>query len=74
MGSSPNSEVTRERRRKWVLQITYKHNGHKSSTCLKGLDYPTENEVIKALYNKFGHWSNNKFTDIVIYNSYSYLE
>lgn len=74
MGSAPKSEVTRERRRKWAVQVNYRHNGLRSSTLLKGLDYPTENEVIKALYNFYGHWSNNEFTDIEIYNKYSYIE
>lgn len=72
MGSSPANEV--KRNRKWAVQITYCANGHRSSTTLKGLDAPTENEVLKELHRREGGLYRMTYTDIDIFNQWSYLE
>lgn len=71
MGSSPANKV---KETKWAVQISYRDNGHRSSTTLKGLDAPTESEVIKALYKRCGNNRNMEFTEIEIYNKWTYEE
>lgn len=74
MGTSPKNEVVKERKTKWAVQVRYLMNGSRTSDTVKGLDAPTENEVIKALYEKCGHSMNVKFSNIEIYHKYTYME
>ncbi len=72
MGSSPANEV--KRTKKWTVQVTYCANGHRTSTTIKGLDAPTESEVLKELYRRESGLYRMKYTDIDITNQWSYLE
>ena len=67
MGSSANNEVTQERTEKevkWFVNISVIYNNGRTNVTLKGLDAPTESEILKALYKKYG--SGAKFSDIKI--------
>ena len=67
MGSSPAKEVKRKEK-KWTVQVSYLKNGARCGTTLKGLDAPTESEVLKALYKQ--GCGNTKYEIIEITNSF----
>lgn len=71
MGSSPAKEV-KPKVTKWSVRIKYCHNGSRSSIQLKGLDAPTESEVLKALYKFWG--PGGTYTEIEIYDKWTYQE
>ncbi len=67
MGASANNEVTQERTEKevkWFVNISVLYNNGRTNVTLKGLDAPTESEILKALYKKYG--KNSTFSDIKI--------
>ena len=67
MGASPNNEVTKEREEKevkWFVNISVIYNNGRTNVTLNGLDAPTESEILKALYKKYG--KNSTFSDIKI--------
>ena len=67
MGASPNNEVTQEKKEKelkWYVNVSMIYNNSRTTTTLNGLDAPTESEILKALYKKYG--KNSTFSDIKV--------
>lgn len=51
MGSSPKNEVNKKQVQKWMVQLTYKANGHRYGGTVI-VDAPTDALILAALYKK----------------------
>ena len=72
MGSKPAEQS--KKTTKWSVQVSYMYNNSRNGCTLKGLDAPTENEIIKALYAKHGNRASDKFEILEVRNKFSYSE
>ena len=74
MGAGPVDQVNKRCVKKWAVQLTVVYNGSRTSTTIKGLNAPTEDEIYKALYAQYGRFSSPKFSNLEIHHQYQYDE
>lgn len=74
MGNGPVNQVNKKCVTKWAAQISVVYNGTRNSMTVKGLSAPTESEILRALYDKYGKASNPKFENLQICHTYKYTE
>lgn len=74
MGSGPVNHTSKKCVKKWAVQLTVVYNGHPTTTTIKGLCAPTEDEIYKALYAQYGKFSIPKFSNLEIHHKYPYDE
>ncbi len=63
MGSSPKNEVNKKQVQKWMVQLTYKANGHRYGGQVI-VDAPTEALILAALYKKYPYYHDIEIIEI----------